>query len=292
MPTPLLDRDEYIEQAYFFRVCRERVEENSPAQEVLLGVKEEILATTRLPLAIDFLLGELNHAGRMGDGMARLSHYFAPFQTFVVQHAEEETSRFDMRIALRILEHEAQYRAEESPTPQALFVYQFECVARNRLGYDAGMQAIAGDPLYDAHWRDWIMKIRRELGMTDFADLVYLRSQQRVEDVRRRTGDAEYVPSYPILFGIQEGKIAKANRGKDPLYMFAALQRHLGYPRVPRPKPPRTTPLFEPQVELRFQRLEAKLAMLEAEGHGKMDLSKFYVNPPAFPEDEEMERGV
>jgi hypothetical protein len=285
MSTPLLDRDEYIEQAYFFRVCRERVEENTPAQDVLAGLKDEILATTRLPLAIDFLLGELNHNGRMGDGMARLSHYFTPFQTFVVQKAEQETSRFDMRIALRILEHEAQYRATESPTRQGLFVYQFECVARNRLGYDAGMQAIAQDPLYDGEWRDWIIRIRRELGMTDFADLVYLRSQQRVEDVRRRTGDAEYQSSYPVLFGTQEGKIAKANRGKDPLYMFAALQRHLGYPRVPRPKPPRTTPLFEPQVELRFQRLEAKLAMLEAEGQGKVDLSKFYVSPPQFPED-------
>lgn len=290
--TPLLDRDEYIEQAYFFRVCRERVEESTPTQDVLLGVKEEILATTRLPLAIDFLLGELNHTGRMGDGMARLSHYFTPFQAFVVQRAEEETSRFDMRIALRILEHEAEYRSTERPRPEGLFVYQFECVARNRLGYDFGMQAIAADPLYDSDWRDWILKIRRELGMTDFADLVYLRSQQRTEDVRRRTNDPEYAPSYPVLFGAQEGKIAKANRGRDPLYMFAALQRHLGYPRVPRPRPPRTTPLFEPQVELRFQRLEAKLAMLDAEGQGKVDLSKFYVNPPQFPEDDAIDGTV
>ncbi|REJ94729.1 MAG: hypothetical protein DWQ34_08325 [Planctomycetota bacterium] len=277
MPNQSLNRDEYIEQAYFFRVCRERVEENTPAQEALAGLREEVLATTRLPMVIDFLLGELNLHGRMGDGMASLSHYFTPFQAFVVQRAEDEDSRFDMRIALQILEHEAEYRAGEAPTPQALFVYQFECIARNRLGYDAGMSAIAADSFFDDDWRDWILKIRRELGTVDFADLIYLRSEHRVNEVRFRTGNEGYRPSFPVLFGVQEGRIAKANRGKDPLYMFAALQRHLGYPRVPRPKPRRTRPLFDPHVELRFQRLEAKLSMLEADVKGDFDLSEFYV---------------
>jgi len=281
MSAALLERDEYIEQAYFFRICRERTEENTPAQEVLLGLKDEVLATTRLPLAIDFLLGELNHTGKMAPGMARLSHYFTAFQSFVVERAESEESRFDMRIALQILEHEAEYRATESPTPQGLFVYQFECVSRNRLGYDAGMTAIADDPLYTPEWKSWILKIRRELGTVDFADLIYLRSQHRVDAVRRRTGNADYQPSYPVLFGAQEGKIAKANRGKDPLYMFAALQRQLGYPRVPRPRPTRTRPLFDPQVELRFQRVENRLTMLEAEGKSTgVDLSQFYEKPP------------
>lgn len=277
MPNPTLDRDEYIEQAYFFRVCRERVEENTPAQDALVGLREEVLATTRLPMVIDFLLGELNLHGRMGEGMASLSHYFTPFQAFVVQRAEDEESRFDMRVALRILEHEAEYRSGESTTPQALFVYQFECISRNRLGYDAGMAAIAADGFFDDDWRDWILKIRRELGTVDFADLIYLRSEQRVNEVRLRTGKDDYRPSFPVLFGVQEGRIAKANRGKDPLYMFAALQRHLGYPRVPRPKPRRTRPLFEPHVELRFQRLEAKLSMLESDVKGDFDLSEFYV---------------
>ena len=35
----------------------------------------------------------------------------------------------------------------------------------------------------------------------------------------------------PPLFAEKEGKIAKANRGRDPL-LFAALQRQLGYPEV------------------------------------------------------------
>ena len=70
----------------------------------------------------------------------------------------------------------------------------------------------------------------------------------------------------------------------------AALQRHLGYPSIPRPKRQPTTPLFEPQIEMRFQRLESKIAMLEAEQKGGLDLSQFYLDLPAEtpnPEDEE-----
>ena len=38
----------------------------------------------------------------------------------------------------------------------------------------------------------------------------------------------------PVLFGAQEGRIAKAHRGKDPLFLFAALQRHLQHQRARR----------------------------------------------------------
>lgn len=285
MPAPRLDREEYIEQAYFFRVYRERIEENTPSQEVLSSIREEILATTRLPLALEFLSGELQLKGRIGEGMARLGHYFTPFQTFVIGKAEHEESRFDVRIALRILEREAEYRATATPTPQALFMFQFECIARNRLGYDQGMLAMAEDPLYDETWRGWITRIRLQLGAVDFADLVYLRSQHRVDEVRRRTDNPEFDSSFSVLFGVQEGRIAKANRGKDPLYMFAALQRHLGYPAVPRPRPASAKPLFDPATEMRFQRLEAKVAMLEAEQKGGLDLTKFIVQPPMEFED-------
>lgn len=281
MAAQLLDREEYIEQAYFFRVYRERIEENVAAQEVLSGIGEEILATTKLPMAIDFLRAELLQTGRVSEGMRRLSHYFTAFQSFVINKAEQEESRFDTRIALRILEQEAEYRSGEA-TPQGLFVYQFECLARNRLGYDAGLKAVANDPMYHEDWRTWILRLSGLLGTTDFATLLYRRSQHRVDEHRRRTQNPEYTPSYPVLFDVQEGRIAKANIGKDPLYMFAALQRQLGYPRVPRPLPPRTTPLFEPAVEMRFQRLEARLHLLESEHKGNIDLTQFMKSPPDF----------
>lgn len=277
--TPLLSREEYIEQAYFFRVFRERLLENVPAQEVLQTVREEILATTRLPMAIDFLLGELRHKGRISEGMYLLPHYFSQFQSFVISKAEEDDAKFDMRIALEVLEKEAAYRAEESVVPAALFVYQFECIARNKLGYDAGMKSMASDPLYDESWREWMLKVRLQLGAVDFADLIYVRSEHYVQEVRRQRGNADLQSDVPILFNVQAGRIAKANRGKDPLYMFAALQRQLGYPAVPRSKPARIGPLFPPPVEQRFQRIETRLLMIEQEAKGVFDPSQF-LGPP------------
>lgn len=280
---PLLDREEYIEQAYFFRAYHERLDENLPSQEILSGIREEILATTKLPYALDILRDEMMHKGRVCEGMAHLSHYFAPFQAFVMSRAEEERSKFDQRIALQVLEREAKYRAD-SPSPAGLFVFQFECIARNRLGYTDGLAAMAADPMFDADWSEWILKARTQLGSVEFADLIYFRSESYVEE-RRRSAGSEYAPSGRVLFGRQEGRIARANRGKDPLYLFAALQRQLGYPSVPRSKSQRELQL-PPLLEQRLQRLEKRLQLLESETQGKLDLSEFYVNPPQFPDDE------
>ncbi len=79
-----LESEEYVEQAHFFKILGERLVENEPAQEVLASVREEILATTKLPMAIDFLKGELLLTGRISDGMQKLSHYFTPFQAFIL----------------------------------------------------------------------------------------------------------------------------------------------------------------------------------------------------------------
>lgn len=271
MSSTLLDREEYVEQAYFFRTYRERIDDNVPAQEVLASLQDELLATTKLPYAVNFLSGEIQLHGRIGGGMAKLSHYFTPFQAFVMQRAEDDESKFEVRMALRILEREAEFRAAGG-APAALFAYQFECLARNQLGYDRGLSAMAADIAFNDAWREWIESLRRELGARDFADLIYLRSQHRIEEARRRHRGRDLPDAPPVLFGVQEGRIAKAHRGKDPLYMFAALQRHLGYPAVPRPAPPRVGPLFEPHVETRFQRLEARLSLLEQEAQGGIDL--------------------
>jgi len=281
MTATLLDREEYIEQAYLFRVYRERLDANMPAQEILATIGEEVLTTTKLPWAIEFLKGEILLKGRVGDGMAHIPHYFTPFQTFVISKAEEDKSRFDLRIALQILEREAEYRAGAA-TEAGSFIYQFECIARNRLGYDQGMTAMAGDPIYDDGWTNWIMKVRLRLGATDFADLIYYRSGHYVDQRRRRTGDDAYQPSYPVFFGVQEGRIARANRGKDPLFMFAALQRQLGFPSVPRPAPPSDKPIIHPALEERLKRMEKQIKFLDSEAKNKFDLSEFYVKPPDF----------
>jgi hypothetical protein len=278
MRSPLLEREEYVEQAYFFRAFRERLDENVPAQEILSTIHEEILSTTKLPMAIEFLKGEILHTGRLSPGMGHLSHYFTPFQTFVISRAEEDRSRFDQKTAFDVLRYEALYRAG-SPAPAGLFAYQFESISRNKLGYDRGMEAMALDPLYDEMWSDWIMRARLQLGAVDFADLMYVFSEEFVNERRRSSGDANFQPPQAILFGAKEGRIAKANRGKDPLYMFAALQRHLGYPAVPRVRPQFGAEKEIPALQAKLAQLEKRLHLVESEMKGNLDLSQFYVKP-------------
>src|ERR1700674_1928629 len=112
MATPTgLEREEYIEQAYFFHGFRERLVTSMAAQELLERIHEEILSTTRLPYAIQFLATELKHSGLLASGFARLSHYFTPFQTFVISRTEDERAKFSIDTALLALQREAEYRA-------------------------------------------------------------------------------------------------------------------------------------------------------------------------------------
>ncbi len=270
----MLDREEYIEQAYFFRILVERLRENVPLQELFLILQEEVLSTTKLPLAIDYLLSELKHSGCFGPAMARLGHYFSRFQTYVVTAAEDERGRFDMRVALEVLRHLAEYLAK-SPSRQGVFLYQFEVLCRNRLGYDEGLDAMADDPVYDGDWSDWIRLVRRQIGIVGLAELIYVRSDHYLEQRSRHEG-ATVAPEKPILFAGKEGKIAIANRQKDPLLLFAALQRQLGYPQIPRPALRDSAPELLPQLARRMERMESRVKLLEDEQKGGIDLREFY----------------
>jgi hypothetical protein len=268
----VLDREEYIEQAYLFRALRERLGHNMAAQDILERLPEEILSTTRLPYAVQFLAGELKHSGLLSSGFAGLPHYFTVFQAFLMRQTEHEALRFSLETALLVLEREAGYRAEP-PTPAGLFFYQFEVLSRNRLGYDEGLTALTADPLYDAAWREYMDLVRRQLGAVDFADLVYLRSEFYVREQRRR--NAEYQPPRQPLFGEKEGKIARASRGRDPLFFFAALQRQLGYPEVPHPRPPDDLASRLVATRAKVRELEQRVQLLESEMRGQVDFSKF-----------------
>lgn len=280
----MLEREEYIEQEYFFRILGERLEENLPMQDLFQQLRQEVLATTKLPMAIGFLLAELKHTGVFAPAMARLKHYFTSFQTYVVREAEEERGRFDMRVAMAVLREEAGYRAREA-TPQGMFLYQFEVLCRNRLRYDRGLAAIAEDPLYDSEWQEWILTVRRQIGMIDFADMLYVRSELYLQDLARRGKEPEH-PDKAVLFGAREGRIAWANRRKDPLYLFAALQRQLGYPKAPRPPKRDPTPELVPQLMRRIERLETRIKLLEEDQKGGFDLSQFYQRPQPRPPEE------
>ena len=280
----LLDREEYIEQSHLFRSLAERIDGGVSTQEALVSIGQEVLATSKLPMAIDYMVGELKLVGTLSTAMSRLPHYFAAFQTFIMTQAEREGGRFDLRTGLAILEREASYRGEGA-TPQGLFFYRFECLSRNRLDYSLGLAAVADDGLFDGPWREWIETVGRQMGLVDLADLVAVRSPEYWRLEQRSAalaGLPEPLPDRVILFGEKEGRIARANRGKDPLFFFAALQRQLGYPAVPRPKP--LVPSAETPALLarRLERLEMRVKLLEEEGRGGIDLSRF--DPKNFPQ--------
>jgi len=266
------DRDECIEQAYFYRVFRDRLAANVSAQDILVRLPEELLSSTRLPMAVQFLSTEMRHSGLLGTGYARLAHYFTPFATFVIGQAERDGHKFTMTEALLVLEREATYKAG-TPTHSGLFVYQFEAISRNRLGYEEGLRAMEQDPFYPPEWAAYADMVRRQLGVIEFADLVFVRSEAYL--VARRRTEPDYQPPVPPLFAEKEGKIASASRGRDPLFLFAALQRQLGYPEVPRPKPKDDLASKLTAMGVKFREMEARLRMLESEVRGTFDPTQF-----------------
>jgi hypothetical protein len=278
----MLDREEYIEQAYFFRALSERMQQNAATQDLIVSVRDELLSTARLPMALDYLASELKLKGVFSTAMARLPHYFTSFQTFMVAQAENDKSRFDFTVAVEILHREAAYRAQQ-PSRQGMFLYQFATLCRNRLPYDHGLDAMAGDPIYDEPWRQWLRTVRRQIGIVDLADLIYVRSAYYVLLQQREGKPID--PAVEPLFGEKEGKIALANRRKDPLWLFAALQRHLGYPSVVRVRQVQDDRQTVPALMRRIERLESRLKLLEEEQKGGIDLSKFF-KPGSFPSDD------
>jgi hypothetical protein len=117
-----------------------------------------------------------------------------------MRQAEHEGGRFDIRTALAMLEREATYRAEGA-TPQGLFLYRFECLSRNRLDYQQGMDAIAeevnrvmkesGNRRLGLEGRDtgtWVLQ--------DFGDIVlhiFSTESRELYDLEHLWGDAKRV---------------------------------------------------------------------------------------------------
>jgi hypothetical protein len=279
MSLPL---EEYIEQSFFFETFRARIEEGYSAQEFLTAVRSELLTTVQLPMAIGFLLTDMKHTGLLSSAMRHIAHYFTPFQAFVVAESERETSRFDFRIALEILAREAKYRSE-SPPIQGLFFYQFETICRNRLGYDRGLEVLGQDDVYNADWKEWLSILRKQIGLMDLSEMIFYRSEfytikndkgknDKSKNDKITNEGADVTP----LFGEREGRIAFATRHRDPVFLFSALSRHLGYPSVPCQKRATEEENIVPLLQRRIEHLESRLQLLEEEQHGGVNLNRFY----------------
>ena len=272
--APILDREEYVEQAYFFRAFRERLADNLPAQDILSRVHEELLSSTRLPYAVQFLVAELKHSGLMASGFEKLPHYFTPFQGFVVrQGGRGEAALPDGDGSSRARARGRSIAAEKHDPagplrlpvrdhrPQPTRLSRWHGRGRGRSGLRRGVACL------------YQRADRAQVGDIDFADLIYLRSELYVTEQRR--ADSTYEPPVPPLFGEKEGKIAKASRGREPLYLFAALQRQLGYPEVPRYNQRDDGKTRWEKFEAKLRELETRLKLAEGELRGNIDLSQF-----------------
>lgn len=279
--SSVLDAEEYIEQTHLFdSILRqsENPEQASQAlQETLVWLKQEILATTKLPMAIDYLIAELKHVGTIGTAMSKLGHYFTGFQTYLVAQSEDDRGRFDFWQAMRILKQEAILRSK-SVSSNTLFFFQLEVLCRNRLSYDYGIAAMAQDPVYDERWKKWILAIRHKIGMVDLADLIFVHSQHAA-DIQKSQGNS-FDPDW-IFFGEKEGRIALANRKRDPLFFFSSIQRHLKYPPAPRLTIKQDFTQRFAKLERIIERLESRVKFLEQEQKTQgIDLSQFYEKKP------------
>ena len=269
--SKVLSPEEYVEQAYLFKALMERMSTDAPIQDLRGYLREEVLTTTKLPMAIDFLLAEVKQLGTMATAMKRIAHYFTPFQSFLIGTAEDDYAQFQMQSALHLLYHDAKLRSERADRV-TMFFHQFETICRHSLDYDYGLQAIAVDPVYDEVWQRWILGVRHKLGMVDLADMVYIHSEHYM--TRKQEGDE--TPD-PILFGEKEGRIALANRTKETHYLFLALQRQLGYPPVPLPKKHDPADEIIPKLKRMVERLDVRVKLLEDEQRNQgIDLSRFY----------------
>ncbi len=274
----MLENEEYVEQAFLFNALAARLESGESLQDLLLQIRDEILTTTKLPMAIDFISSELNHVGIMSTAMLKLPHYFNPFQTYLIGQAESDSGRFDLRTALAILEKDSLGKAERR-LPVATFFFQFESLCRNRLQYDYGLSAMAYDPVFDDRWREWLLDMRRKIGTVELADLVFIHSEHYAHQQIKK-GVRTFEIAEPVLFGEKEGKIALANRRKDALFFFSALQRQLKYPPVPRVQLVNESADMVPKMARQMERLEVRIKLLEDEQRGQgIDLTKYYQPP-------------
>jgi len=111
------------------------------------------------------------------------------------------------------------------------------------------------------------------------ADLIYVHSEHYLKtqnQIAESDGSEAELPEV-VLFGEKEGRIALANRNKEPQYLFSALQRQLNYPAVPKPK--RKDPVDEalPKLIKQMERMEMRMKLLEDEQREKgIDLQQFY----------------
>ncbi len=271
----MLDREEYIEQAHFFRTLKSRIEEGIPTQDLLSSVQEEILATTKLPMALDFMAGELKMQGVFGTAMAKLPHYFTAFQSFVVGEAERVQGQFDLRLAAGNPGSRSQLSSRGSYSAGLVSVsIRVDRPQSPGLRRRSDRDGAGSDLRRRLARMDLDRPAASRLGRHCRPDL---RSQRPPPGTARATGESGRRPAAGGFVPDHARDVSRlANRRKDPFLLFAALHRQLGYPEVPRRQPIDQTPEIIPGLLRRVERMETRLKLLEEEQRGGIDISRFY----------------
>ena len=262
-----LDREEYVEQAYFFQTLRERMQQDMSTQDLLVAIRQEILATTMLPFALDFMAGELRLTGGFATAMARLPHYFTPFQTYVVGEAEKAEGRFDFRIALEILQREVEYRAAGRRRKASSSISSRPSAA-TAWATTAAWRPSPPIAIFDENWREWILTVRRQVGLIDFGrhDLRPQRAlsqdagEGREADPVRRKGGANRAGQSPQGSALSVFGAAAALGLSERA--AAAARGHAA--------------ISSARLQQRVDRLETRVEAFEEELRGGINLSRFY----------------
>ena len=269
----MLSREEYVEQAYFFQTLRERMQQDMATQDLLDAIGQEILATTMLPLAVQFMADELRLTGGFATAMARLPHYFTPFQSYVVREAEKADGRFDFRIALEVLQREVDI------APGRLAAGHLSLPVRGALPQPARLRS-------GARGRGRRSDLRRRLAGVDPDGP----PPGRVGGFRRH----DLRPQRAVSQAAQEGREAdplrregRPDRAGQPAQgslvsvLRPAAPPGLSHRAASRPEDTQRYAL--PALERRLDRLETRLRLLEEDMRGGINLPRFYVEKPEKP---------
>ena len=100
----------------------------------------------------------------------------------------------------------------------------------------------------------------------------YAQAEDRLHELLKQYRRCEGTMSE--VFGAKEGKIGKASRGREPVYLFSALQRQLGYPEVPKPNQRDDLKTKLDVITGKLKELEQRLRLAEGGLRGGIDLSQ------------------
>ena len=149
-------------------------------------------------------------------------------------------------------------------------------------------------------WREWIRTLRRQIGMVDLADVIYVHSeyywQRKQCGARGRPGSTRIHERATRPAGTDPPRMVGPGQCRNPLRRPRGPHRPgqsqkrsivsvliaaptTGLPRSAAGQSPDKEQALLPQLARRLEQLETRLKIIEEEQRGGLDLTKFYERP-------------